>query len=381
MFEFRILKQSKKSGARLGVLKTSHGEVETPTLVPVATQGVVKALANEGVVRTGTQILIANTFHLHLRPGESVVRRAGGLHRFMHWRRPLMTDSGGFQVFSLGFGRDLRVGKVLKYFPGARAKTVRMGMQPRHVRITEDGVRFRSPLDGRWLFLGPRESMRIQEALGADIVFAFDECTPPLATRAYAEHALMRTHRWAALCRRAQRTRQALFGIVQGSCFKPLREASARFMRSLEFDGFGIGGDLGNDKRAMRNILAWIMPNLDPRKPRHLLGIGQLEDMEAIVKAGVDLFDCTVPTHYARHGVAFTSGGRLDMRKGVFLKQHVSLDRRCRCEVCQTYSRSYLAHLIRAKEITGLSLLTFHNLYFFNAFVARCRVLIKKGKL
>lgn len=381
MIEFKILRQSKRSRARLGILKTPHGEVETPALVPVATQATVKTLTADEAKTTGSQILIANTFHLHLKPGEAVVKRAGGLHRFMHWNRPLMTDSGGFQVFSLGFGKDHGVGKISGFFSAQTKTPVEAHHQPRSVRITPDGAFFRSPVDGAKLFIGPAESMRIQEALGADIMFAFDECTPPNATRAYIEKSLARTHAWAKICRRIKKSKQALFGIVQGSTFRDLREQSAQFTNALGFDGFGIGGDLGKSKADMRRILNWTIPLLDPRKPRHLLGVGHPEDMEPIAKAGIDTFDCTAPTHYGRRGIAFTSTGELNLAQAKFLKDQNPLDKKCRCEVCGTYRRSYLSHLVRAKELLALRLLTFHNLYFFNKLVEDIRTRIKRGKL
>lgn len=385
MIEFTILKKSKKSRARIGILKTPHGEIETPSLVPVATRAAVKALTAREAALTGSQILIANTFHLHLRPGEKIVQRAGGLHTFMRWNHPLMTDSGGFQVFSLGFGKDLGVGKLLKIFPeengGKKKATVHTHHQPKEVKITKDGVWFRSPIDGQKLFLGPKESIKIQEALGADIMFAFDECTPPLATRAYIEKALVRTHTWAKLCLESQKTKQALFGIVQGSHFKDLREESAKYISGLGFSGYGIGGDLGASKKDMLKILSWVMPRLEEAKPRHLLGIGYLEDMEDIITSGVDLFDCTVPTHYARRGIAFTSSGKLNLNRTLFLKDKKPLDKKCRCETCAEYTRDYICHLMRAGEITAMRLLTFHNLFYFNAFVEGIREKIKRGKI
>ncbi len=381
MIEFQVIKKSRKSGARLGILKTPYGEIETPSLVPVATQAVVKTLTSEEVLQTKTQILISNTFHLHLKPGEKIVKSAGGLHKFMNWQRPLMTDSGGFQVFSLGFGRDFGVGKILKHLPKKSQQTVEKNQQPKFLKITSDGVKFRSPVDGREVFLGPKESIKIQEALGSDIIFAFDECTPPLATLKYAKKALERTHKWAKICVENKKSSQALFGIVQGSRFKNLRQESARFINSLGFDGFGIGGDLGTDKETTNNILDWTIPRLDELKPRHLLGIGYPENMENIVKHGVDLFDCIVPTHYARHGTAFTSEGRIDMFKSKFLKDKNTLDKKCDCFVCRNYKRNYITHLLRAKEITALKLLTFHNLYFFNSFIAAIRNKIKLGKI
>ena len=294
----------------------------------------------------------------------------------------MMTDSGGFQVFSLGFGHDLGVGKIIKYFPGnQRKELIVRGRQPKKVKITDEGVYFQSPLDGRKLFIGPKESMLIQRALGADIVFAFDECTPPFASREYIEESLERTHRWAKICRSFNQGSQALFGIVQGSHYQDLRKKSAKFINRLDFAGFGIGGDLGSSKAMTEKILKWTVPYLDKNKPRHLLGIGYLEDMERIIKNGIDTFDCTVPTHYARRGIAFTNFGKLNLRRAVFLKDKNNLDKKCACETCGSYTRQYLSHLFRANEITGMRLLTFHNLYFFNNFVAKIREKIKNGKL
>jgi len=380
--EFRIIKNSKKSRARLGILKTKNGVVETPCLVPVATQAAVKTLTAEEAKQAKSQILIANAFHLHLKPSENVVKRAGGLHKFMNWQKPLMTDSGGFQVFSLGFGRDQNVGKILKHFSESRGSSpvlveIRPRQQPKQIKITEEGVYFKSPLDGSKLFLGPKESIRIQEKLGADIIFAFDECTSPLASKEYIKDSLERTHKWAKICLETKKSGQSLFGVVQGSHFKKFREESSKFISSLDFDGFGIGGDLGESKKTTRDILNWTIPNLVKSKPRHLLGIGHLEDIEDIIKLGIDTFDCTVPTHYARRGIAFTSGGRLNFNQSKFLKDNNSIDKKCFCFVCQSCKRSYISHLIKAKEITGMRLLTFHNLYFFNTFIEKIREKIK----
>ncbi len=371
----------------MGILKTGSGLVETPSLVPVATQAVIKTLESREVKETKTGILIANTFHLHLKPGEKFIRAAGGLHKFMNWQEALMTDSGGFQVFSFGFGKDLGVGKLLKYFPGRNGinKTqINKGSKPKFLRITPAGVWFRSPLDGEELFLGPRESIKIQEKLGADIIFSFDECTPPLSSVGYVKEALQRTHNWAKICLKVKKSKQAIFGIVQGSRFKQLRQESARFINSRPFDGIGIGGDLGLTKEEMKKILNWVIAELDAQKPRHLLGIGHLGDIEDIVKSGIDLFDCTVPTHYARRGIAFvglTKEERLDLNEKSFLKEKEPLDGNCSCFVCQNYKRNYISHLIRAREITGLKLLTFHNLYFFNTFIEKIREKIKNGKI
>jgi queuine tRNA-ribosyltransferase/7-cyano-7-deazaguanine tRNA-ribosyltransferase len=395
MIEFKILKQSKKSRARLGVLCTPHGEVQTPALVPVATLAAVKALRSDEIAATKTQLLISNTYHLHLQSGEKVVAAAGGINKFMHWPRPTMTDSGGFQVFSLGFGRDLGVGKVRKtakpktrvgsgtYYPTKLERAIEHGAQPNAVKITEDGAHFRSPLNGRELFLGPRESMTIQGKLGADIIFAFDECTPPGVSRTYMEASLVRTHRWAKQCIAFKKSDQALYGIVQGSYFEDLRKESARAIAALGdgFAGYGIGGDIGEYKLGPSTVLDWVVPLLDQRKPRHLLGIGDIDDMERIIKGGADTFDCTIPTHYARRGVAFTARGKINFNKEAFLRDKGAVDRTCGCLVCVQYSRSYIAHLVRANEITGGALLTFHNLYFFNTYAEQLRERIKKGEL
>ncbi len=394
MIDFKILKKSKRSAARLGVLSTPHGEVMTPALVGVATLATIKALRSDEVFATGTQLLIANTYHLHLQPGEKVVKAAGGLNTFMNWPRPTMTDSGGFQVFSLGFGRDLGIGKnTIKGFSGKLENAIEKGHQPNHVKLTEDGVEFRSPLTGDTMFLGPEESMAIQEKLGADIMFAFDECPPPGITREYMKHSLARTNRWAKRSLAAHRTDQALYGIVQGAAFGELRKESARLIAKMDFPGYGIGGDLGEAKALTAKILQWTIPLLDQKKPRHLLGMGHIEDIEIIVRGGVDTFDCTVPTHYARRGIAFVSkaaganapggthDGRIDFTKASLLNDKGPIDPSCECLVCKNYRRTYLAHLVRANEIAGGALLTFHNLFFFNAYIDRIRQKIARGDL
>jgi len=382
MIEFKIVKKSEKSRARLGVLKTPHGEIETPAFVPVATHASIRTLTAEEAKRAGSQILIANTYHLHIQPGEKIVKDAGGIHKFMTWDLPLMTDSGGFQVFSLGFGMDFGTGK----FSEAKTPmpTIKKDANPRSLKITDDGAFFRSHKDGRELFIGPKESIAIQEALDADIMFSFDECTPSNASREYIEASLKRTHRWAKECLAVRKSEQALFGIVQGSHHKDLREESARFIGKMPFDGFGIGGDLGDikeSKKDMFQILNWTLPLLPPEKPRHLLGIGYIEDMEPIIVHGVDLFDCITPTHYARHGTAFTSRGKINIKNAQFRNEYVPLDPECACEVCETYSRAYIAHLFRAGEVSGMRHLTFHNLHFFNRYAAELRDKIARGEL
>lgn len=259
-----------------------------------------------------------------------------------------------------------------------------IGQQPQNIKITNNGVWFKSPIDGSKIFIGPKESMKIQEALGADIIFAFDECTPPLADYEYTKKSLKKTHKWALQSLKFKSKQQALFGIVQGGKFKDLRIESAKFIGKLPFDGFGIGGEFGDDKKIMARMLKWTLNELPENKPRHLLGIGHPEDLESVIKSGVDSFDCVAPTHYARRGIAFINAdkrGRLNLSKSVFLKDKRPLDEKCGCLICQNYNRSYISHLIRAKEISGLKMLTFHNLYFFNSFVEKIREKIKKGRI
>ena len=378
MFSFRVLKQSKHSRARVGVISTPHGEIETPAFVPVATRATVRTLDSEEIADVGSQLLICNTYHLMLAPGEKLVKKMGGIHGFMKWNRPLMTDSGGFQVYSLGFGTDHGISKMLKEPTG---KVVEKDTQPKKVRITDDGAYFRSPIDGTEYFLGPKESMRIQESLGADIIFAFDECTSPIATKEYLHASLLKTNRWAAACIKAKRSNQALIGIVQGGSHRDLREESARFIGALPFEGFAFGGEFGYDKKMMSKLMDWIGDILPKEKPRHALGVGHPEDFPVLAKSGIDTFDCIAPTHYARRGIIFTSKGRIDIRKPRFLTDKNPLDPSCTCMVCQTYTRSYVSHLLRASELSGMKLASYHNMHFFNEQARLLRENIKNGKL
>ncbi|MEK7098735.1 MAG: tRNA guanosine(34) transglycosylase Tgt [Patescibacteria group bacterium] len=379
MFEFKILKKSKKSRARLGVISTPHGEIETPAFVPVATRGTIRTLDTREIEDVGSQLLICNTFHLHVAPGEKVVKKAGGIHGYMDWKKPLMTDSGGFQVYSLGFGRDHGIGKVLR---DDQEKILKEGSQPNAVKITDDGVYFRSPIDGKQLYLSPKVSIGIQEALGADIMFAFDECPSPLANEKYMLESLEKTHRWAQECLDAKKSKkQALYGIVQGGGFSRLRIESAKILGAMEFDGYGFGGEFGYDKKTLKKVVGEVSDALPENKPRHVLGIGHPEDFPIIAQSGGDTFDCIAPTHYARRGVIFTSKGRLDLRKPQFVKEEKPLDPNCKCDVCKTYTRSYISSLLRAHELTGMKLATFHNLFYFNHLAATMRKRIKNGEL
>jgi tRNA-guanine transglycosylase len=375
---FKILKKHSKSAARLGLIKTSHGQIHTPAFLPVATQATVKSLTPEEIKKIGFEAILSNTYHLYLQPGHKIVKKLGGLHQFMNWSGPIVTDSGGFQVFSLGFALEHKVSKVLKEenqeisnkLPTQRAKLV---------KIDEEGVTFTSHLDGSLHRFTPESSIRIQEDLGADIIFAFDECTSPLAGYDYTKQAMERTHRWAERCLKVKKKKeQALFGIVQGGPFRDLREISAQFIGSLPFDGFGIGGSFG--KGEMKKTLDWVMPYLPSDRPRHLLGIGYLDDIKEAVKRGIDLFDCVYPTRLARHGTFLTSQGELNILKSSYRTDKNPIMKNCSCYTCQNFNRAYLHHLFKAKEILGPRLATFHNLWFISQFMKRIREDIRKDK-
>lgn len=368
--------------ARVGRLLTPHGEAETPALVIVATQASVKGLTPEEVQATGTQIVLANTYHLYLRPGADLVARMGGLHRFMGWAGPLMTDSGGFQVFSLGFALEHGVGKIAKTFPGIDVEAPAKGVKPGLVAIDDDGVTFTSHLDGSRHRFTPEKSIKVQEKLGADIIFAFDECTSPLHDFEYTRRALERTHRWALRCLAARtRSDQALFGIVQGGAYRELREASARFIGSLPFDGYGIGGSLGRSKAEMWQVVGWVVPLLPEDKPRHLLGIGEPEDLLEGIARGIDLFDCVAPTRLGRHGAAYTRRGRLNLRAAGLREDPEPIEAGCDCYTCRRFSRAYLRHLFNAGEMLGPRLVTIHNIRFLQRLVEGARAALRAGAL
>ena len=396
---FHISRKSKLSNARIGFLETSHGVIETPCLVPVATQAVVKTLTSEEVAETKSQILISNTFHLHLKPGEKIVQKAGGLHDFMNWKKPLMTDSGGFQVFSLGFGRDLHIGKMIKSDAKDAGQQVILGSRPKHIKIMQDGVYFKSPIDGAELFIGPKESIAIQEKLGADIIFAFDECTPPLADYEYTKNSLLKTHVWAKICLKAKSKvasakglggpKQALYGIVQGGYFRDLRKISSKFISSLDFDGIAIGGFLGKTKKDMHNTLDWTIPLLPENKPIHLLGIGTIEDIFDSVEKGIDTFDCVFPTRIARRGNLFISPKskgniknkfRINIENAKFRADGNPIDKNCDCMTCKNYSRAYLNHLNKSKELTYFRLASLHNVHFILKLMEEIRNSIDDNK-
>lgn len=337
MFEFELTKSDDTCQARAGTFRTPHGNISTPVFAPVGTQATVKTLSPDELLALDAKLLLANTYHLYLRPGADLIARLGGLHRFMDWPRPILTDSGGFQVFSL---ESLR-------------------------KISDAGVAFRSHIDGSEHFFSPEKSIEIQELLGADIIMAFDECPDPL-DYAHNQAALAHTHNWAERCLRAHtRPDQALFGIVQGGVFPDLRAESARFLRSLGFPGYAIGGlSVGETKEQTWATLAATTPLLPLDKPRYLMGVGSPEDLFEGVERGIDIFDCALPTRLARNGALFTSRGRINLRKAEFREDPRPLEEGCTCYTCQHFSRAYLHHLFKAEEILGLRLNTIHNLHF-----------------
>jgi len=393
---FEIIARDATSRARAGILHTAHGDIETPNFMPVATQASVKALTSDDLVASGVQLIIANTYHLALRPGAERIAELGGLHAWMNWQRPLMTDSGGFQVFSLGAAIRDGVGKIADIFPDEdtrpSARRTRASSQGAPLcRIDDDGVTFRSHLDGAIMRLDPERSMQIQHHLGADFVVAFDECTSPLDSYEYTRLALTRTHRWAERCLvqhdKTRREYQSLWGIVQGGAYRDLREESARFIGALPFEGLCIGGSLGKSKREMHAILEWTIPLLPENKPRHLLGIGEIQDIIAGVARGIDLFDCASPTRWARNGalivsreIAENAEQRLNISNARYALDRAPIDPSCDCYTCQHFSRAYLHHLHRAKELTYYRLATLHNVRMMMRLMRDLREQIRAGK-
>lgn len=373
---FKILKKDKKSKARLGLVKTPHGNIHTPALFPVATKATVKSLTPEDIKDIGFEAILANTYHLYLQPGSKLVKKMGGLHKFMNWSGPISTDSGGFQVFSLGSALGTSIGKLFKGEEGLTSKSSRVNKLS---KVDEDGVTFTSHINGSKHRFTPEVSIKIQENLGADIIFSFDECTSPLDDYEYTKKSMERTHRWAKRCLKAKKRKdQALFGIVQGGLFEDLRKESAKFIGSLPFDGFGIGGSFG--KQEMKRALNWIIPHLPDNKPRHLLGIGYLDDIKTAVKCGIDLFDCVYPTRIARHGTLLTNMGEINILNAKYREDKKPIMSKCQCYTCQNYKRSYIHHLFKAKEILAARLATYHNLWFMARFMESIREKIKNGE-
>ncbi|PTL37668.1 tRNA guanosine(34) transglycosylase Tgt [Alkalicoccus saliphilus] len=353
---YEHIKTCRQSGARLGKVHTPHGSFETPIFMPVGTLATVKTMSPDELVEMNAQIILSNTYHLWLRPGEDIIQEAGGLHKFMNWDRPILTDSGGFQVFSLS---DLR-------------------------NISEEGVEFRSHLSGEKLFLTPEKSMHIQNALGPDIMMAFDECPPYPAEHDYMKASVERTSRWAERCLEAhQRPHdQGLFGIVQGGEHPDLRRQSAEDLVSLDFPGYAIGGlSVGEPKDVMNRVLEETTPFLPDNKPRYLMGVGSADSLIDGAVRGVDMFDCVLPTRIARNGTLMTSSGRLVVRNAAYARDFRPLDEKCSCRVCRNYSRAYIRHLIKSNETLGLRLCSYHNLHFLLQLMENVREAIRNDRL
>lgn len=353
---FELVHVCRQSGARLGRLHTPHGVIDTPVFMPVGTLATVKAMTPEELKALGAQIVLSNTYHLYLRPGPDIVREAGGLHRFMNWDRAILTDSGGFQVFSLS---PLR-------------------------KIEEEGVTFRSHLSGEKLFMSPEKAIEIQNALGADIIMAFDECAPYPAEYEYVKQSVARTTRWARRCVAAHRRAedQALFGIVQGGVYRDLREQSARELVELDLPGYAVGGlSVGEPKAVMYEVLEYTVPLLPADKPRYLMGVGSPDALIEGVIRGIDMFDCVLPTRVARNGTVMTTEGRLVIKSARYARDFGPLDPHCNCYVCRNYTRAYIRHLIKADEILGIRLTTYHNLAFLLNLMAEIRRAIREDRL
>ena len=357
MSPFTLLQTDLSSNARAGILHTRRGDIETPVFMPVGTQATVKAVTPDELRSLGARIVLGNTYHLHVRPGESVISELGGLHRFMGWDRTILTDSGGFQVFSLA---KLR-------------------------RITEEGVHFQNHLDGTPTFIGPETSMQIQRDLGSDIVMAFDECPPFPCSREEAAKSLELTTRWERRSREWWRTqseagRPLLFGIVQGSSFQDLRERSARSLVEIGFDGYAVGGvSVGEPEPEMMKAVEWSVPFLPAVAPRYAMGLGTPPQLVEMVARGIDMFDCVLPTRIARNGTAFTASGTVNLKNAPFTRDPLPIEEGCSCPACTTFSRAYLRHLIKAEEILGLRLITLHNLHFYITLMKKIRVAILDG--
>jgi queuine tRNA-ribosyltransferase len=386
---FTVRTASPDSRARTGTLRLAHGEVSTPAFVPLATRGAVKTLEPRDVVALGYEMVLGNTFHLFLSPGPELVAELGGLNELMRWDRPIITDSGGFQVFSMGHGG------VADEIKGRRGQTSGGGSASSGaiLAIEERGVRFRSYVDGGERFLGPETAMEVQAALGSDIALVFDECTPFHASREYTARSMERTHRWLARCldwhEREGPADQAVYGIVQGGVEHDLRVISAEAVAASRCDGIAIGGSLGQDKAQMYEVVSWStaeLQRLAPQRPRHLLGIGEVDDLIAGVEYGIDTFDCAMPTRLGRHGVALVpdpaARWRVDLAKGGWRRSPEPILEGCPCPACAAgFSRAYLHYLLRAHELTGPRLITLHNLSFIARVMADVRAAIDAGRL
>lgn len=382
-FSFHITSKIPGALGRAGTLHTPHGEIQTPAFVSVGTKATVKGITPEMLKGMGAQVVLANTYHLHLAPGEDIVEQAGGFPQMMHWDGPSMTDSGGFQVFSLGEAFGTGVSKVASGEDLVVSERKGYSKNKSFAHINEQGVMFRSYIDGSMHQFSPESSMEVQWKLGADMIFAFDECTSPLADHAYQKEAMERTHRWAERSLKRHKELdpdnvQALFGVVQGGRFQDLRETSASVLAAMDFDGFGIGGSFNKDD--MAEAVGWVNRILPEEKPRHMLGIGEPLDIFAGVEHGCDLFDCVSPTRVARHGRIYTAHGPLQLKNARFRDDFTALEDNCHCYSCRHYTRAYIHHLLRSKEMLGQTLASIHNLYFIIHLVDEIRDSIHEGR-
>ncbi len=374
-FKFTIKEKLPNTLARTGKIETPHGSIETPAFVTVGTKATVKSLTPEMVETLGSQVVLANTYHLYLEPGEDIVAQAGGFAKFMNWHGPTMTDSGGFQVFSLGAAFGTSVSKIAQVGSVEEEKP-RGAPAEKMAHIDDDGVTFKSYLDGSEHRFTPERSMEIQWNLGADMIFAFDECTSPHASLDYQKEAMARTHAWAERCIKRHEELdpeniQALFGVVQGGRSRSLREESARTLAAMNFDGFGIGGSF--DKEDMYSVVGWVNQILPEDKPRHLLGIGEPADIFGGVENGADLFDCVAATRMARNGALHTRAGRINITNTKYRTDFTPIESDCSCYTCKHYTRAYLAHLFRSKEMLAATLASVHNLAFMNKLLSDIR--------
>lgn len=374
---------SKELQGRVGVIHTPHGEIQTPAFIPVGTKATVKAVLPELIQSLGAQAVLANAYHLYLQPGSAIVDEAGGLGAFMNWPGPTFTDSGGFQVLSLGVGFKKVLAMESQEY---QTQDVIAPGKERLAHVDDDGVTFKSHIDGSLHRFTPEISMQVQHQIGADIIFAFDECTTLLNTRRYQEIALERTRLWAERCitehqrltlERAQKPYQGLWGVLQGAQYEDLRRKAARDLGAMEFDGFGLGGAL--DKHQLGTIIRWMTEELPENKPRHMLGIGEADDFFEAIENGADTFDCVAPARVARNASALSANGRFNVNKAEFRRQFVPLEDGCGCYTCTNYTRAYIHHLTKAKEILGATLLTIHNEYFTVKLVDEIRARILDG--
>ncbi len=383
-FSFKIIKKDPKSKARVGLIKTRNGNIQTPYFVPVATCATVRSLDSQDLYSLDSQCTLVNTYHLHLRPGDELIKKMGGIHKFMNFKSPVFSDSGGFQAFSLGFGMQHNINKLGNIFPEGK-KTEENKTKMAHV--DDDGVVFQSVYDGTKHKINPEKSMEIQSNLGTDIIMAFDECTSPLHDYDYTKKAMIRTHKWAKESLRYHDKKQALYGIIQGGWFEDLRMEATEFINSLPFDGIAIGGSLGNSKKDMHKILDWVIPRLDKR-PRHLLGIGDIDDLFECVKRGIDTFDCVQPTRIGRRGSVYIrpiNGGtrknkfRINIKRADMKTDPNPIDPGCTCITCKNYGRAYLRHLYVVNEIAYYRLASYHNVHFMLQLMSAIRKSIING--